>query len=203
MFSLRQCPLVLLFPCFLEQDSHHQSAPQQPRIKPMQEEPWVACKFPRGATGSASCRGEAWLGFHLVARRVPVIATVSEMSTSMATSACTTIQGQCQCTASAWAAALTAARKGTQVHQFSPVSPWWVASGKRQLRVICIFCLLRFVRGCLERCNQGTLLLPLLHGSLAFMRHLCRDALCSTVIFSGNSAGWPPYIFPKQQWLLC
>lgn len=52
-----------------------------------------------------------------------------------------------------------------------------------------LLCLLRFVRGCLERCNQGTLLLPLLHGSLAFMRHLCRDALCSTVIFSGNSAG--------------
>lgn len=139
MFSLRQCPLVLLFPCFLEQDSHHQSVPQQPWIKPMQEEPWVACKFPRRATGSASCRGEAWLGFHLVARRVPVIATGSEMSTSMATSACTTIQGQCQCTASAWAAALTAAGKGKHVHQFSPVTPWWAASGKRQLRVICTF----------------------------------------------------------------
>lgn len=42
-------------------------------------------------------------------------------------------------TASAWAAALTAAGKGKQVHQFSPVSPWWTAPGKRQLRGVCTF----------------------------------------------------------------
>lgn len=63
------------------------------RVKPRKEECRVACKFLKGAAGSEILRGQACLGFHLVARRSPVLATGWEVPTSMSTRTCTSFQG--------------------------------------------------------------------------------------------------------------
>lgn len=185
MFSLGQLPLVLLTWHLIEQDSNCPVQPvqyKQPQKGKTHERGVLNClQLSERSCWRWDFVRKKCLGFHLVARRSPVIATGSKVSTSMATRTCTSIQrpqnlwilwpGRSERhrggegrhpglpyrlslirwvlgIANTWVGSLLQPGAGSQ---YSPVSTWWPAPGKRQLRVICTFSVFwGFVMGCLR-----------------------------------------------------